>query len=165
MNKEILQLYKDIEKMIDNLEYDKSENERLRFDIDHMLQIDTITCDKKTLIDRIVYLALLRGHKSSKNFRDNKFKHIRRAINLSNDEYLYNSVYNDVSIFELRQNTSNTRYDLRELLNNPGSSLAVGTIVAEYRCIEEEWKNLKDIAEEIKSYLNKKYISINEYNQ
>ena len=165
MNKETLQLFKDIDKMLSDLEYDRRENERLRLDIDYMLQIHTITCDKRTLVDRFVSLALLHGHSSSKRFRNRKFKHISKAINLNDDGYLYNAVYNNTSIFELRQNTADTRYELRDLLNNPASSLAVGTIVAEYRCIEEEWKNLKEIAEEIKSYLEKKYISISEYNQ
>ena len=157
MNKTLLQLHKDINKMLSDLEYDKSENERLRFDIDYILEIDSITCDKKTLIDRLVHIALLRGHKSSRKFRNNKFKHIRKAINLGDDGYLYNSVYNNTSIFELRQNTASTRYDLRDLLNNPSSSLATGTIVDEFHIIEEEWKNLKDIAEEIKTYIEHKY--------
>jgi len=159
MDKEIFQLYKDIDKMLEDLEYDKFENNRLRLDIDHVLDIDTISCDKKTLIDRLVYLYLLHSQKSSKKFRKNKFKHIRKAIKLNDNEYLYNAVYNTISIFELRQNTADNRYDLRELLNTPSSYLAVGTIVDEFHFIETQWKELKDIAEEIKNYLSMVYIS------
>ena len=39
-----------VQKMINDLQYDKQENERLRFDINHLLETDTFTCNKKTLI-------------------------------------------------------------------------------------------------------------------
>lgn len=157
MDKKILQLNKDINKMLSDLEYDKFENNRLRLDIDHVLDIDTISCDKKTLIDRLVYLYLLHSQTSSKKFRKNKFKHIRKAIKLNDNEYLYNAVYNTTSIFELRQHTADNRYELRELLNTPSSCLAVGTIVDEFHFIETQWKDLKDIAEEIKDYISNIY--------
>ena len=50
-----------------------------------------------------------------------------------------------------------TRYDLRELTYSPSSSLAAGTIVDEFHIIEEQWKNLHDIGEEIKTYLEHKH--------
>ena len=143
--------------MLWDLEYDKGENARLRADINYMLEIDTTTYNKKTLFEHILTLAFLKQRKSSRKFRHNKFKHIRNAISLNDDDYLYSAVYNNYSIFTLRQNTADTRYELRDLLNHPNSELAAGLIVDEFDIIEKQWKDLKDIAEEIKSYLEHKY--------
>lgn len=161
----LLILQQDIDKMITDLEYDKKEMERLRSDIDYMLEIDTITCNKKTLIDRLMRFSMYRSEKSLRKLRHRKFKHIRKAIEQNDDLYLINAVYNDTSLFELRQILADTRYDLRDLLNTPGSYLATGTIVDAFHFEEEQCKKLKDIVEEIKEYLNKNHIkTINLHN-
>lgn len=159
MQNELLQLYKDIKKMVSDLDYDKREMDRLRSDIEYTLEVDVIECNRKTLIDRLLRLSLIRSENASKKFRKRKFKHIREALELGDDKYLINTVYNESSIFELRQNTADGRYNLRELLYTPSSHLIIGTILHDFYFRYEQITELENITYEIKGYLEHKYSS------
>lgn len=155
MKKEIAQLYKDVTKLLNDLDYDKHENERLRFNIEHLLDVDILKDNPKTIIDMVFRFALWKNERYLVRFIKRKFKHIRLAIEQNDDEYLLNATYNNTSIFDIRNELAQQRYDTWELLNTPGSTLAKGTIVNSFSFMEEQWKRLYDIAEQIKLHLNK----------
>lgn len=155
VNKEIANLYKDVAKLLSALDYDKRENERLRFNIEHLLDIDVLNDNPKTFIDILFRFALWRNEKRFIRFTKRKFYHIRSAIEQNDGEYLLNATYNNTSIFDLRDELAQQRYDTLELLNTPGSALAKGTIVNSFLFMEEQWKRLKDVADEIKTHLDK----------
>lgn len=160
INKQIAKLYKDVNKLLNDLDYDKHENERLRFNIEHMLDIDVLNDNPRTLIDLIYRFSIWKNERYLIRFMKRKFKHIRSAINQNDNEYLLNATYNNTSIFEIRNELAQQRYDTYELLNTPGSSIIKGTIVDSFCFMEEQCKKLYDIAEEIKTYLD--YKNINE---
>lgn len=157
MDKEIIQLYNDINKMLKYLDYDKGEMAQLQFQIDYRLEIDTSKFTERTLLDRLMRFSMWRSENRIKQLRNRKFKHIRKAIKYNDDAYLYNACYNNTSIFELRQYTADSRYDLKELLNESHSYLIVGTIVDAYRFMSQQWTELKTIAEMVKTHLEHKY--------
>lgn len=162
---DMLELKQKIDKILMELEYDKGEMDRLRSDIETILEADVIENKEKTLLDTMLALLVKRSQTKNMKFRNKKYKMIRDAIKNMDNDALIEAIYYDTDIFELRKNIADRRYNLKQLLLKPSSQIAKGTIIDLYKFINMQTNELKDIAEEIKSYLDINYIAEVEFNK
>lgn len=124
----MLELKRKIDKLLMDLEYYKCKMDRLRSEIETILEADVMENTEKTLIDRMLVLVVKRSQTRGIKFRDKKYKRIRDTIKNMDKDALIDAIHYDTDIFELRENGVDRRYELKQLLLKPSSQIAKGTI-------------------------------------
>ncbi len=140
----------EIQKLINNIDYDAKELERLHNDMAHTLEIDKEY--KTNLIDKI-FRRKVKRDKKKYEYRKERYARIRKAMEINNILVLVDEVCSNTSLLTIRDRDAEFRYQLRSIVIMPGATFIRGSLEECFKQLSDENKEMKKLALEIQQYL------------
>lgn len=163
-NESIQRLKEKISKLIYELEYDKSEMERLFSFMSQALSLEEN--NKASLIDKLLTLKLKKEEKKAIKYWAKRHEDIQNAIEQDSYKLLLIAIYEQGKpFFELRNKFADNRYDLKKIIEMPYSNFARQTMVVLYNELKLDITELLTLSYKVETYLNKKLSADKELNQ
>ena len=131
------------------LEYDRNEIDRLRADLGHILDVD-ISKYRCSFLGKLLLKYVSKNNKKLTNLN------IELLNSCTNSEY--NECIESLNLYinrliKSQQNIANTRYDIRNYILNPSSSMTKSLIIMLFNLLELEYKFVDTNLDNINIYL------------
>jgi hypothetical protein len=135
------------------LDYDRCEIDRLRADLEHILDVDV----DEYKCSFFSSLSLKTATKNSKKLTAVNLELLNACNNATYDECIeILNIYIN-RIIKLQQSIADNRYDIRAFVLNPSSGYVKGLIVTLFNMLETDWNCVRVNIENLEIYLENNF--------
>ena len=152
---EKLELRQKINKLLFELDYDLSELDRVKSQIEYVLETTIDSNATWSLIDKLLTLAIARGIKKTTKRMTKKHNLVQEACSNDNLDSIHAIIYGDYNIFTMRSDLADNRYELIKIIESPACNAVSLSIIKLYKLLQTETLTLKNLVADIKFYLDR----------